>query len=290
MRASAPSPRRGLAKLKPASPRTAPSPPATPRRSPTAPPPPSCRASQGRIELGIKPIAKDRRLPHLGVDPKDIFAAPIERHQGRLEKAKLASTTSTSSRSTRPSPPRSSATSRNSTSPSPSSTSAAAASRWAPHRRVRRPRAHHPHPPAEAHRRQARRGGAVPRRRQRRRDGGKQRQAMASRETAAHTARAHRSFLLAEVPDPQHGEDDFLQSDEFLRIETECLRFGVGLATFVEPDNLDTWTVRVRPPAHRPDPSLVENWLSQCFAKNGVPNELSQLIDSVFGKTESAVE
>jgi hypothetical protein len=109
-------------------------------------------------------------------------------------------------------------------------------------------------------------------------------------ETAAHTARAHRSFLLAEVPDPQHGEDDFLQSDEFLRIETECLRFGVGLATFVEPDNLDTWTVRVRPPAHRPDPSLVENWLSQCFAKNGVPNELSQLIDSVFGKTESAVE
>lgn len=106
-------------------------------------------------------------------------------------------------------------------------------------------------------------------------------------ETAAHTARAHRSFLLAQVPDPRDGEDDFLQSDEFLRIETECLRFGVGLATFVEANNSETWTVHVRPSAHQPDPSLIENWLSQCFARNGVPNELSRLIDSVFGVIDS---
>lgn len=97
-------------------------------------------------------------------------------------------------------------------------------------------------------------------------------------EAAAHTARAHKAYLLAEVP--EHLEDEFFKSDKFDRLETECLRFGVGLATFSKAEDADTWQVHVRPSMHSPDPSDVEAWVAQCFKSN--TTALARLIDRAF--------
>lgn len=75
-------------------------------------------------------------------------------------------------------------------------------------------------------------------------------------ETAAHSRVATKSYLAIHVPD-----DDSLTID-LDRIESECVRFGVGLILF--PDNVayDGWQFRVEPNRQEPDPFNVDEFVT----------------------------
>ena len=96
-------------------------------------------------------------------------------------------------------------------------------------------------------------------------------------EAAAHSARAHKVYLLGQV-DAELSERD---AEKLERIERECLRFGVGFATFVNEHDGNTWEVHVWPEAHSPDPDTVESWLKQCL-RGSDGNTLGKIIASAF--------
>jgi len=98
-------------------------------------------------------------------------------------------------------------------------------------------------------------------------------------EAAAHTARAHRAYLLGQVPADR--EKDYFESESFERLTSECLRFGVGLATFGDEKDAATWEVHVRPRAHTPDPAELDAWIHQCF--KGDSAKLKALVSGAFG-------
>jgi acetyl-CoA C-acetyltransferase len=80
-------------------------------------------------ELGLTPLARIVSTGVSGLSPEIMGLGPVEATRNALKYAGM--TTSTSSRSTRPSPPRSSRPTRTSASTSTASTSTAAPSRWA---------------------------------------------------------------------------------------------------------------------------------------------------------------
>lgn len=68
-------------------------------------------------------------------------------------------------------------------------------------------------------------------------------------ETASHSAFAHRSYFMIHVP---KSYDD---SEVLDRLGRESERFGVGLVTFEDPTEWDTYNIRVEAVHKTPDPS-----------------------------------
>lgn len=79
-------------------------------------------------------------------------------------------------------------------------------------------------------------------------------------ETAAHSAFAHRSFLMLYVP---NDSDNFEGSE---RLTKEAERFGVGLVTFEDPKDWDTYNIRVEAEHKTPDPSELCDFIKVQFA------------------------
>jgi hypothetical protein len=81
-------------------------------------------------------------------------------------------------------------------------------------------------------------------------------------ETAAHSVFANRSYLALHAP----GE---LPSNEKERLEGECRRFKVGLITFADPKDWETYETIVEAPFQVPDPDEVDSFIStQISAQN----------------------
>lgn len=74
-------------------------------------------------------------------------------------------------------------------------------------------------------------------------------------ETAAHSRVATKSYLAIQCSDQE------LDPDLFERMAAECQRFGVGLLTFVEPEDFTSWDFRVEAVRHEPDPSDLETFV-----------------------------
>jgi hypothetical protein len=83
-------------------------------------------------------------------------------------------------------------------------------------------------------------------------------------EAAAHSVFAHRSYLAIQVV----GVSD-TESKEYERIEKECVRFGIGLITFTDAAEDDTYEIKVDADLKSPLPDEVENFITiQIKAEN----------------------
>jgi hypothetical protein len=74
-------------------------------------------------------------------------------------------------------------------------------------------------------------------------------------ETAAHSRVATKSYLVI------HRTNEGPATEDLDRIESECVRFGLGLILFADPKNYETWEYRVEPRRQEPDPFDVEEFV-----------------------------
>jgi hypothetical protein len=74
-------------------------------------------------------------------------------------------------------------------------------------------------------------------------------------ETASHSRVATKSYLAI------HRTKDGPSDDMLDRIESECVRFGLGLILFEKPDDYATWDFRVEPNREEPDPFSLEEFI-----------------------------
>lgn len=78
-------------------------------------------------------------------------------------------------------------------------------------------------------------------------------------EAAAHAARATRSYALLQTPEsPDSRTRSILE-----RCEREAVRLGVGLITFAQASNFETWETLVDAPRIDTRPELLEEFISQ---------------------------
>jgi hypothetical protein len=89
-------------------------------------------------------------------------------------------------------------------------------------------------------------------------------------ETASHSAFANKSYLALHMPEEQE-QPDFLE-----RLEKEAVRFGVGLVTFGDPANWDSFDIRVEAQHKIPSPRDVNEFLSRM--KDDPKKKLSELL------------
>ena len=75
-------------------------------------------------------------------------------------------------------------------------------------------------------------------------------------ETAAHSRVATKSYLAI------HAPNDGSSTIDLDRIESECVRFGVGLILFPDNAKYDGWQFRVEPNRQEPDPFNVDEFVS----------------------------
>jgi hypothetical protein len=80
-------------------------------------------------------------------------------------------------------------------------------------------------------------------------------------EAAAFSVFAQRSYLAVQVPENLGDSEDF---DRLLR---ECKRFGIGLMTFVQPDNWETFEEVLIPEHRPPDPAETNAFISTQIAE-----------------------
>ncbi len=79
-------------------------------------------------------------------------------------------------------------------------------------------------------------------------------------EAAAHRAFANKSYLAIQVEKDKDGD---LDSDEdFVRLRRECDRLGVGLTTFEDPDDWETFTEHIPPKPNTPDPAEMNKFIN----------------------------
>lgn len=74
-------------------------------------------------------------------------------------------------------------------------------------------------------------------------------------ETAAHSRVSTKSYLAI------HRTDEGPSDDDLDRIESECVRFGLGLILFADPKAYDGWDYRVEPTRREPDPFTLEEFV-----------------------------
>lgn len=74
-------------------------------------------------------------------------------------------------------------------------------------------------------------------------------------ETAAHSRVATKSYLAV------HKTSEGPTPEDLDRIESECVRFGLGPILFSDAKNYDDWEYRVEPNRHEPDPFNVEEFI-----------------------------
>lgn len=87
-------------------------------------------------------------------------------------------------------------------------------------------------------------------------------------EAASHGRRANRCFLVIHVP---KGAPKLAAAED--RVEDECEHFGVGLITFEDPADYDTYKVRVEARRNEPAPREVSD-----FLKKQLPADKVELI------------
>ncbi|MCI0596564.1 MAG: hypothetical protein L0Z48_08490 [candidate division Zixibacteria bacterium] len=80
-------------------------------------------------------------------------------------------------------------------------------------------------------------------------------------ETAAHSKFAHRSYLSVFSP---KGPPD---TDEFERLKDECERFRIGLITFSDPGNRESYETIVEAERKNPDPDDINGFISSQIHK-----------------------
>lgn len=78
-------------------------------------------------------------------------------------------------------------------------------------------------------------------------------------EAAAHASRATRSIALLQVPAHQSADDDAIID----RCEREAERLRVGLITFSDPGNFETWDLRIDAPRVDTAPEALEELIAQ---------------------------
>ncbi len=82
-------------------------------------------------------------------------------------------------------------------------------------------------------------------------------------EAASHSSFANQSFLLIHCPDgrsevpPKHLE----------RLEKECLRFGIGLGLFADPEKYESYDWRVDADRRQPDPGETDQFIEKQLSK-----------------------
>jgi len=81
-------------------------------------------------------------------------------------------------------------------------------------------------------------------------------------ETASHSAFAHRSYLMIHAP----GTVD--ESEAFGRLQREAERFGVGLVTFEDPTDWDSYNIRLEGDHRVPDPASMCQFISEQLTKD----------------------
>ncbi len=81
-------------------------------------------------------------------------------------------------------------------------------------------------------------------------------------ETAAHSRFSNKSYLLIHSP---NGVPD---TEEFERVERECKRFGLGLITFSDPQDWNTYETRQEAERKNPDPADVNSFISTQVTKH----------------------
>jgi hypothetical protein len=77
-------------------------------------------------------------------------------------------------------------------------------------------------------------------------------------EAVAHSRAATHSYLCVHVP---NGDEP--NSAEWDRIQDECERLGIGLLTFSDPQDYNTWDPKAKARRNDPDPDVMEAFLSQ---------------------------
>lgn len=76
-------------------------------------------------------------------------------------------------------------------------------------------------------------------------------------ECAAHSVYANRSYLAVYVPDELDSK-----SEEYARVERECERFGLGLVSFSDSTNVESYEVTVDAERRTPDPAEVDKFIA----------------------------
>lgn len=90
-------------------------------------------------------------------------------------------------------------------------------------------------------------------------------------ETASHSVFAHKSYLAIECPSGKPEDENFE------RLEVLCKRFGVGLITFSEASDENSYEEIIEPERKTPDPNDVDEFiLTQLSNKN--QNQLHQML------------
>ena len=82
-------------------------------------------------------------------------------------------------------------------------------------------------------------------------------------ECAAHSVYANRSYLAVFLEDEADAE-----SEEFARVERECERFGLGLVSFNDPKDTETYEVVVDASRRTPDPAEVDKFIASQLKDN----------------------
>ena len=80
-------------------------------------------------------------------------------------------------------------------------------------------------------------------------------------ETAAHSRFSHKSYLLIYTPSGRPNTKDFD------RVERECERFGLGLITFQDPSDWESYETIQEAERRNPDPADVNDFISTQVGK-----------------------
>lgn len=91
-------------------------------------------------------------------------------------------------------------------------------------------------------------------------------------EAAAHSAFAHRSFLVI------HLEDRSIEHDElYCRIVNECERFGLGLITLNDPSNFTTYRTVIDANLRSPNTALMNRFIGTQISESARQKLLTML-------------
>lgn len=83
-------------------------------------------------------------------------------------------------------------------------------------------------------------------------------------EALAHLRSATRAYVLLHVPDRLVDE----LSDTLIEISAEAKRHGVGMITFGDPADYETWEERIEPTRQEPDPRKLNDFLATQFPQD----------------------
>lgn len=95
-------------------------------------------------------------------------------------------------------------------------------------------------------------------------------------EALGHSRYAHYSYVLLEVKD---GFENVL-SEKLISIESECIKHGLGMITFSDPEKPEEWNTRVFAKRIPPEPERVDEF----FAKQKIPQHIVDAIKLWFKK------